>query len=81
MWDKNHQVFQRDTLGFYEKEHLHKELRNEVDYQAERVVLIMENELHLIFKELESIEIETIEFVLNASISTVKRDLESDCNQ
>ena len=64
LWDKNHQVFQKDTLGFYEKEHLHKELRNEVDFQAERVILVMENELHLIFKELESIDIETIEFCI-----------------
>ena len=61
LWDKNNQVFQRDSLGFFEKDNLHKELRNEVDYQAERVILIMENELHLIFKELQSIDIENIE--------------------
>ncbi|MEG3967477.1 hypothetical protein QUA00_07585 [Microcoleus sp. T2B6] len=64
LWDKNNQVFQRDTLGFFEKDNLHKELRNEVDYQAERVILIMENELHLIFKELQSIDIEKIEFYI-----------------
>ncbi|MEG4485318.1 hypothetical protein [Microcoleus sp. D2_18a_B4] len=64
LWDKNHQIFQRDTLGFFEKDNLHKELRNEVDYQAERVILIMENELHLIFKELQSIDIEKIEFYI-----------------
>lgn len=64
LWDKNHQVFQRDSIGFFEKDNLHKELRNEVDYQAERVILIMENELQLIFKELESIDIEKIEFCI-----------------
>ena len=64
LWDKNNQVFQRDSLGFFEKDNLHKELRNEVDYQAERVILIMENELHLIFKELQSIDIEKIEFYI-----------------
>jgi hypothetical protein len=64
LWEKNHQVFQRDSIGFFEKDNLHKELRNEVDYQAERVILIMENELHLIFKELESIDIEKIEFCI-----------------
>ena len=64
LWDKNNQVFQRDSLGFFEKDNLHKELRNEVDYQAYRVILIMENELHLIFKELQSIDIEKIEFYI-----------------
>jgi len=64
LWDKNNQVFQRDSLGFFEKDNLHKELRNEVDYLAERVILIMENELHLIFKELQSIDIEKIEFYI-----------------
>ncbi|MEG3926881.1 hypothetical protein [Microcoleus sp. D3_18a_C4] len=64
LWDKNHQIFQRDSIGFFEKDNLHKELRNEVDYQAERVILIMENELHLIFKELQSIDIEKIEFYI-----------------
>lgn len=64
LWDQNNQVFQRDTLGFFEKDNLHKELRNEVNYQAERVILIMENELHFIFKELQSIDIEKIEFYI-----------------
>ncbi|MEG4841344.1 hypothetical protein [Microcoleus sp. B9-D4] len=64
LWDKNPQVFQRDTIGFFEKDNLHKELRNEVDAQAERVILIMENELSLIFKELQSIDIEKIEFCI-----------------
>ncbi|MEG3908487.1 hypothetical protein QT979_12660 [Microcoleus sp. w2-18bC1] len=64
LWDKNSQVFQRDTIGFFEKDNLHKELRNEVDSQAERVILIMENELSLIFKELQSIDIEKIEFCI-----------------
>ncbi|MEG4284128.1 hypothetical protein QUB68_13455 [Microcoleus sp. A006_D1] len=64
LWDKNHQVFQRDNIGFFEKENLHKELRNEVDYQAERVILIVENELNLIFKELQSIDIEKVEFCI-----------------
>ncbi|MEG4865484.1 MULTISPECIES: hypothetical protein [unclassified Microcoleus] len=61
LWDKNYQVFQRDTIGFFEQDNLHKELRSEVNYQAERVVLIVENELNLIFKELQSIDIEKIE--------------------
>lgn len=61
LWDKNNQVFQRDTIGFFEKDNLHKEFRNEVDYQVERVILIVENELNLIFKELQSIDIEKIE--------------------
>ncbi|UNU22498.1 hypothetical protein [Microcoleus vaginatus] len=61
LWDKNPQVFQRDTIGFFDKDNLHKELRNEVDAQAERVILIMENELSLIFQELQSIDIEKIE--------------------
>mgnify|MGYP000254971980 CR=1 FL=1 len=64
LWDKNSQVFQRDTIGFFEKDNLHKEWRNEVDSQAERVSLIMENELSLIFKELQSIDIEKIEFCI-----------------
>ena len=64
LWDKNHQVFQRDNIGFFEKDNLHKELRNEVDYQAERVMLIVENELNLIFQELQSIDIEKIEFCI-----------------
>ncbi|MEG3989551.1 hypothetical protein QUA13_20745 [Microcoleus sp. S28C3] len=64
LWDKNYQVFQRDIIGFFEKDNLHKELRNEVDYQAERVILIMENELNLIFKELQSIDIEKFEFCI-----------------
>ena len=61
LWDQNHEVFKRETIGFFEKDNLHKELRNEVDYQAERVILIVENELNLIFKELQSIDIEKIE--------------------
>ncbi|MEG4091091.1 hypothetical protein [Microcoleus sp. Pol12B4] len=61
LWDKSPQVFQRDTIGFFEKDNLHKELRNEVDSQIERVSLIMEHELSLIFKELQSIDIEKIE--------------------
>ncbi|MEG3859737.1 hypothetical protein [Microcoleus sp. herbarium12] len=64
LWDKNQQVFKRDTIGFFEKDNLHKELRNEVDYQAERVILIVENELNLIFKELQTIDIEKIEFCI-----------------
>lgn len=64
LWDKNTQVFQRDTIGFFEKDNLHKELRNEVNYQVERVILIVENELYLIFKELQSIDIEKIEFCI-----------------
>jgi len=64
LWDKNHQVFQIDTIGFFETDNLHKEFRNEVDYQAERVILIVENELNLIFKELQSIDIEKIEFCI-----------------
>ncbi|MEG4395057.1 hypothetical protein [Microcoleus sp. BROC3] len=64
LWDKNHQLFQKDIIGFFEKDNLHKELRNEVDSQAERVILIVENELNLIFKELQSIDIEKIEFCI-----------------
>jgi hypothetical protein len=64
LWDKNHQVFKRDSLGFFDKDNLHKELRNEVDYQVERVILIVENELNLMFKELQSIDIEKIEFCI-----------------
>lgn len=61
LWDENQQIFQRDTIGFFEKNNLHKELRNEVNSYADRVVVIVENELHLIFKELQSIDIEKIE--------------------
>jgi len=64
LWDKNHQVFQRDNIGFFEKDNLHKELRNEVDYQVERSILILDNELNLIFKELQSVDIENIEFCI-----------------
>ncbi len=64
LWNKNYQVFQRDTIGFFEQDNLHKELRSEVNYQTERVVLIVENELNLIFKELQSIDIEKIEFCI-----------------
>ncbi|MGL5059741.1 MAG: hypothetical protein ACRC62_07135 [Microcoleus sp.] len=64
LWDKVQQSFQRDSIGFFEKDNLHKELRNEVDSQADRVMLILENELNLIFHELESIDIETIEFCI-----------------
>lgn len=64
LWDKNTQSFQRDTIGFFDKDNLHKELRNEVDYQVERVILIVENELNFIFKELQSIDIEKIEFCI-----------------
>lgn len=61
LWDQNHQAFQRDSIGFYDKDNLHKELRNEVDYQVERVILIVENQLTSIFKELQCIDIEKIE--------------------
>lgn len=61
LWDQTHQVFKRDSLGFFDKDNLHKELRNEVDYQTERVTLIVENELNLIFQELQTIDIEKIE--------------------
>ena len=64
LWDENQQIFQRDTIGFFEKNNLHKELRNEVNSHADRVVVIVENELHLIFKELQSIDIEKIEFCI-----------------
>jgi hypothetical protein len=64
LWDKKQEVFKRDTIGFFEKDNLHKELRNEVDYQVERVILIVENELNLIFKELQSIDIEKIEICI-----------------
>ena len=64
LWDKNTQVFQRDPIGFFEKDNLHKELRNEVDYQVERAILIVENELNFIFQELQSIDIEKIEFCI-----------------
>jgi len=61
LWDENQQIFQRDTIGFFEKNNLHKELRNEVNSHADRVVVIVENELNLIFQELQSIDIEKIE--------------------
>lgn len=64
LWDQKNQVFQRDTIGFFDKDNLHKELRNEVDYQVERSILIVDNELNLIFKELQSIDIENIEFCI-----------------
>ena len=64
LWNKNTQVFQRDPIGFFEKDNLHKELRNEVDYQVERAILIVEHELNFIFKELQSIDIEKIEFCI-----------------
>ncbi|MEG4006428.1 hypothetical protein QUA41_12095 [Microcoleus sp. Pol11C1] len=78
LWDKSPQVFQRDTIGFFEKDNLHKELRNEVDSQIERVSLIMEHELSLIFKELQSIDIEKIEvciecFDLNSQLKFRER--------
>ncbi|TAF00605.1 MAG: hypothetical protein EAZ79_02135 [Oscillatoriales cyanobacterium] len=61
---RNHQVFQRDSIGFFDKDNLYKELRNEVDYQSERVILILENELNWIFKELQSIDIEKVEYCI-----------------
>ena len=64
LWNKNTQVFQRDPIGFFEKDNLHKELRNEVYYQVERAILIVEHELNFIFKELQSIDIEKIEFCI-----------------
>ncbi len=64
LWDENQQIFQRDTIGYFEKNNLHKELRNEVNCYADRVVVIVENELNLIFKELQSIDIEKIEFCI-----------------
>ena len=64
LWDQKNQVFQKDTIGFFDKDNLHKELRNEVDYQAERAILILENELNFIFQELQSIDIEKIEFCI-----------------
>lgn len=64
LWDRVQQSFQRDTIGFFEKDNLHKELRNEVDSQADRVILILESELNLILQQLESIDIEKIEFCI-----------------
>jgi hypothetical protein len=64
LWDESQQIFQRDTLGFFEKNNLHKELRNEVNCHADRIFVIVEHELHLIFKELQSIDIEKIEFCI-----------------
>jgi hypothetical protein len=64
LWDESQQIFQRDTIGYFEKNNLHKELRHEVNCYADRVVVIMENELTLIFKELQSIDIEKIEFCI-----------------
>ncbi len=64
LWDENKQIFQRETIGFFEKNNLHKELRNEVNYHADRIVVIVENELTWIFKELQSIDIEKIEFCI-----------------
>lgn len=64
LWDQSHQVFKRDSIGFYDKDNLYKELRNEVDYQGERVSLIVENELNWIFKELQSIDIEKVEYCI-----------------
>ncbi|MEO6862924.1 MAG: hypothetical protein ABI180_15540 [Microcoleus sp.] len=81
LWDKKQEVFKRDTIGFFEKDNLHKELRNEVDYQVERVILIVENELNLIFKELQSIDIEKIEICIECfdfnSQSRVRERLQS----
>ncbi|WP_293155003.1 MULTISPECIES: hypothetical protein [unclassified Microcoleus] len=64
LWDQNQQVFKKDSIGFYDKDNLYKELRNEVDYQGERVILIVENELNSIFKELQSIDIEKVEYCI-----------------
>ncbi|XZO00595.1 MAG: hypothetical protein ACM65L_19020 [Microcoleus sp.] len=64
LWDENQQKFQRDTIGFYEKNNLHKQLRNEVNSHADRVVLVVENELNRIFKELQCIDIEKLEFCI-----------------
>jgi hypothetical protein len=65
LWDKVQQSFQRESIGFFEKDNLHKELRNEVDSQADRLLLILENELNLIFQQLESIDTETIEVCID----------------
>ncbi|MCU0543826.1 MAG: hypothetical protein MUE44_16885 [Oscillatoriaceae cyanobacterium Prado104] len=65
LWDKVQHSFQRDSIGFFEKDNLHKELRNEVDSQADRLILILENELNSIFQQLESIDTETIEFCID----------------
>jgi len=64
LWNQVQQSFQRDSIGFFEKDNLHKELRNEVDSQADRLILILDSELNLIFQQLESIDIETIEFCI-----------------
>lgn len=64
LWDKSQDVFQRESIGFFEKDNLHKELRIEVDSQAERLVFSLENDLNQIFKELQSIDIEKIEFYI-----------------
>ncbi|XZN93339.1 MAG: hypothetical protein ACM65M_11165 [Microcoleus sp.] len=64
LWDEPQQKFQRDNIGFYEKNNLHKELRSEVNSHAERVVLIVENELNTIFKELQDLDIEKLEFCI-----------------
>lgn len=61
LWDKTQQVFQRDSIGFFEKDNLHKELRNEVDSVGDRLSVSLEKELSQVFKELESIDIEKIE--------------------
>lgn len=64
LWDKDREVFQRESIGFFEKDNLHKELRNEVIAQADRLVFSLENELTPIFKELQSIDIEKVEFYI-----------------
>lgn len=61
LWDDNQQKFLRDSIGFYERNNLHKELRNEVNSHADRVVLVVENELNVIFKELQGIDLEKLE--------------------
>jgi hypothetical protein len=64
LWDKTQQVFQRDSIGFFEKDNLHKELRSEVDSVGDRLSVSLEKELSQVFKELESIDIEKIEFCI-----------------
>jgi hypothetical protein len=64
LWDQKQQVFNKDSIGFYDRDNLYKELRNEVDYQGERVILIVENELNSIFKQLQSIDIEKVEYCI-----------------
>jgi hypothetical protein len=64
LWDHNQQVFQKDSIGFFEKDNLHKELRHEVISQGDQLILILENQFNSILKELESIDIETIEFCI-----------------